>query len=319
MNKIKQQMVLRPRREFLFLCLLLYGALLVTLFPQPASGQREGGDEYTYLAFLTASTSTGNCPTGSSQSYSQGTAFQFELDNPVRPAWNHADKNLELRSYTPNNSPTLLRELVNYGSGDPTQPPQFATLFDPYKVPALIGFYQVYQWNWEPSPNPGTRGAPMTSWPTTALGLATAPGEIIRVPGSGYDIGGGMEVIVLFADEDSVTLRYTREDSAGSAGYTVHIDKICTDPNLLALYNNLDNPNGPRYVYVPPQNRPYTYNLPQLPAGKPVGTARGNEIVVAIVDTGAFLDTRSCNEWWQIRPGYTGSCPPALAASVIAE
>jgi hypothetical protein len=116
-------------------------------------------------------------------------------------------------------------------------------------------------------------------------------------------------VIVLFADEDTVALRYTREDSAAPSGYTVHVDNICTDPNLLTLYNSLDDPGGARYTYVPPEGRPYGYDLPALPAGHPLGTARSGETVVAIVDTGAFMDTRSCNEWWQIRPGYTGPCP----------
>ncbi len=106
-----------------------------------------------------------------------------------------------------------------------------------------------------------------------------------------------MEVIVIFADEDSVTLRYAREDLAGAAGYTVHIDKICTDNHLLAKYNALDAPHGPRYVYVSAQNRPYAYDLPQLPTGQRLGTASGAEIVVAIVDSGAFMDPRSCNEW----------------------
>jgi hypothetical protein len=114
---------------------------------------------------------------------------------------------------------------------------------------------------------------------------------------------------VLFADEDTVALRYTREDSSAPSGYTVHVDNICTDPNLLTLYNSLDDPGGARYTYVPPVGRPYVYDLPALPAGHPLGTARSRETVVAIVDTGAFMDTRSCNEWWQIRPGYTGSCP----------
>jgi len=137
------------------------------------------------------------------------------------------------------------------------------------------------------------------------------PGEILYVPASGYDIGGGLEVIVLFADEDTIAFKYAREDSAGSPGYTLLIDNICTDPNLLALYNALDDPAGPRYVYVPPENRPYSCDLPALAAGQPFGTARDGEVVVAIVDTGAYQDTRSCNEWWQIRPGYTGSCPRA--------
>ena len=245
------------------------------------------------------------CPATSANQYSQGIAFQHDLDDPVRPAWNHADKNLALRSYS--STTPARQELVNYGSGDPTQPPQFATLFSPNKVPSLVAFYRVYEWNWATSPDPGTRGGPITAYEVTALGLGTTPGEVLYVPESGYNIGGNpaMEVLVLFADEDSIALRYTREDSSATAGYTVHIDNICTDPNLLALYDSLDNPGGPRYQYPNP-----FYDLPNLPDGKPIGTAREGEIVVAITDTGAFMDPRSCNEWWQIRPGYAGTCPP---------
>ncbi|NLF00431.1 MAG: hypothetical protein GX601_05565 [Anaerolineales bacterium] len=188
------------------------------------------------------------CPSTSSRTYSAGIAYQFDTDNPVRPAYAHADKNIALRSYTLNISTWLKRELVNYGSDDPKQPPQLATLFEPYRVPTLRNFYQVYQWLWAPSPDPGTRGEPITDYPVTALGLATTPGELLRVPISGYDIGGGMEVIVLFADADTVALRYTREDSSGSSGYTLHVSGICTDPALLALYNALDAPSGPRYI-----------------------------------------------------------------------
>ena len=189
-------------------------------------------------------------------------------------------------------------------------PPQFATLFQPARVPPLSGFYRVHDWNWSPSPEPGTPGAPLTTWPVTALGLQVTPGEALHVPASAYDIGQGYEVIVLYADERRVALRYVREDSAGAQGYTVHLDGLCTDPNLLALYTGLDAAAGPRYVYRPPNQRPYSYLLPVLPAGKPLGVARGSEVVVAIVDTGNFMDPRSCNEWWQIRPGYEGACPP---------
>ena len=244
------------------------------------------------------------CPTSSSNSYSQGTAYQFDRDNPVRPAAAHADKNFALRGYVVNIDSWLRRELVNYGTDDPTQPPQFATLFSPNRVPPLVGFYRVHDWNWSPSPAPGSRGAPLTQWPATALGLQVSPGETLHVPTSAYDIGQGYEVIVLHADERRVALRYAREDSAGAAGYTVHVEGLCTDPNLLALYNQLNAANGPRYVY--PNG---SYPLPVLPAGKPIGVARGNEVVVAVVDSGTFMDPRSCNEWWQIRPGYTGTCP----------
>lgn len=285
--------------------------VLLAFLVGPRNTQATAADAHNgdHLIFIPSVQAPAICSTSTGQSYSQGFAYQFDLDNPVRPAGVHADKNIELRSYVPNTDPNLRRELVDYGSDDPTQPPQFATLFSPAKVPPLTDFYQIHQWHWAPSPEPGTRGEPKTSPPVTALGITTIPGEWLHVPHSGYDIGGGMEVMVLFADEDSVTLRYSREDSSGSAGYTVHIDQICTDSNLLATYNALDHPQGPRYVYVAPSDRPYGYDLPQLPAGQPLGTARGPEIVVAIVDSGAFMDPRSCNEWWQIRPGYGGNCP----------
>ena len=245
------------------------------------------------------------CPTSSTNSYNQGLAYQFDQDNPVRPAVAHADKNFALRGYVANTDSWLRRELVNYGTDDPTLPPQFATLFSPNRVPPLVGFYRVHDWNWSPSPALGSQGAPLTRWPATALGLQVSPGEVLRVPTSAYDIGQGGEVIVLHADERRVALRYAREDTAGAAGYTVHVEGLCTDPNLLTLYNQLDVANGARYVYP---SGPYP--LPVLPAGKPIGVARGNEVVVAVVDTGSFMDPRSCNEWWQIRPGYTGTCPP---------
>jgi hypothetical protein len=255
------------------------------------------------------------CPTSSANNYASGTATQYDLDNPARPAQAHADKNLALRGYEPNTDAGLRRELVNYGTDDPTRPPQLATLFQPARVPPLSGFYRVHDWNWSPSPEPGTPGAPLTTWPVTALGLQVTPGETLQVPMSDYDIGQGYEVIVLYADERRVALRYAREDSAGAHGYTVHVDGLCTDPNLLALYLELDAAAGPRYLYRPPNQRPYEYLLPALPAGKPLGVARGWEVVVAIVDTGNFMDPRSCNEWWQIRPGSAGICPPHEAAS----
>jgi hypothetical protein len=151
----------------------------------------------------------------------------------------------------------------------------------------------------------------MTVYRVTALGLQTSRGEALHVPTSGYSIGQGMQVIVLYADERSIAMRYTREDTGGGdigyTGYTVHLDNICTDPNLLTLYNSLDSASGPRYQFV--GRLQHSYNLPTMEAGKVFGTARGSEVVVAIADTGRFTDTRSCNEWWQVHTGYTGSCP----------
>ncbi len=241
------------------------------------------------------------CPISSGNNYAAGGAAQWDRDNPVRPASGHADKNLGLRGYS---STTAPKTLIDHGSDDPNQPPQFATLFNPNRLPTFSNVYRANNWQWAPSPTPGTAGGPIGDWPVTVLGLATTPGEALRVPASGYDLGGGMEVIVLFADADSVAFKYTREDSVAPNGYLMHIDNICTDPNLLALYTSLNT--GARYVFYSAQDHGVDYNLPNLPAGQVFGTARSGEIRVAIVDSGAFMDPRSCNEWWQVRPGHPG-------------
>lgn len=288
------------RLTFVFLCVLLVG-----LAARVGAGPQGEVVPAVYLPLVTtAPLPEFSCATTSSHQYSSGPVFQYDLDNPVRPAYNHADKNIALRSYILNTDPNLRRQLVDYGPDDPTQPPQLATLFQPHRVPAFAGFYKVHQWQWAASPQPGTRSVPIDVPPTTAVSFALPPGEPLHVPLSGYDIGGGAEVVVLFADADTITLHYTREDTA-AVGYTIHIDRICTDPNLLALYNSLDAPDGPRYQFPSAD-----YNLPALPAGKVFGTTGNEALVVAIVDTGTFQDPRSCDEWWQIRPGYTGSCPP---------
>lgn len=293
--------------------LVLMAMILVLSASGQASGQKAAAVDksvvkpYAYLPLAVVAEEP-TCPQTSPNRYSGGFALQYDLDDPVRPAALHADKNIELRSYRLNDDGGFKRGLVDYGSDDPIQPPQLATLFHPARVPILSSFYQVHDWKWAPSPDPGTRGGPIYKPIVTALGLQTVAGEALRVPTSGYDIGGGKEVLVLYADWNTLALRYTREDSSGSAGYTVHLDQICVDPNLLALYRKYDDPNGPRYDFAPPSQRPYDYSLPNLPAGQPLGTALGSEIVVAVVDSGRFMDTRSCNEWWQIRPGFGGSC-----------
>jgi hypothetical protein len=263
----------------------------------------------TAVSHLPVVAKRGVCPATSPHQYQQGIAYQYDEDNPVRPAYNHADKNIELRGYVRATDPALRRELVDLGCDD-AGAPKLDTLFSPPRVPALKELYRVHDWDWGGgSPYPGQRTDPIANPPVTALGMATHRGETVRVPESGYDIGGGMEVLVLFADEDTVALRYAREDSVGGPvkdytpggggpGYVVHVDDICTDPNLLTLYRTLDAPGGQRYVYAPPDERPYGYPLPALPAGKPIGTARGEETVVAVVDTGVFQDPRSLREFW---------------------
>jgi hypothetical protein len=119
--------------------------------------------------------------------------------------------------------------------------------------------------------------------PVSALGLETTAGEVLHVPDSGYTIGSGCEVLVIYATTDQITLKYTREDNV-VYGYTLHIDRICVDSVLLALYNTCEDAGRG--------------SLPALRPHQPFGRAAGSQTVVAIVDTGTFLDPRSRTDWW---------------------
>ena len=67
-------------------------------------------DSATYLPLVTRQPgAVSACPVTSTNRYSAGLAYQFDLDDPVRPAGNHADKNLALRGFSPNTDPDLHR------------------------------------------------------------------------------------------------------------------------------------------------------------------------------------------------------------------
>ncbi len=109
-----------------------------------------------------------------------------------RPAEQHADLNLALRGYTPTGG---YLGLVDYGG--PTDPaaPQLPGLFADNRTGQFVGVHRVYDWNWSCN----CRGAPLSSPPVTLAELATTPGETVHVPDSGYSIGSGYEVLVLYA------------------------------------------------------------------------------------------------------------------------
>ena len=246
------------------------------------------------------------CPTSSSNSYSAGIMYQQDGDNPVRPAWNHADKNLDLRGYS---LTTGAKALIDVGrdAGETAQPPQLKTLFSPVRVPTFTNVYRVNNWNWANPPAPGTRGSAITNPSVTLIGMQTAVGEQLHAPSHGRNIGddfgfGGS--MVIYADANSIAIHYTREDTA-ALGYTVHVDNVCVDPNLLALYNSLDG--AARNTFS--ASRPYSYNLPGLTATKVFGTAKGSAIYVALVDSGAYMDPRSCKEFWFWEVPAGGPCP----------
>ena len=211
-----------------------------------------------------------------------GAGYQALTANPPpsdRPAEQHADLNLALRSYTPTSG---YLGLVDYGgAGDPAAP-QLAGLFADRRTPAILGVDRVYDWNW----GCNCRGAPL-AWPDVTLARpAATPGEVIALPAAGYQIGlaAGYQALVLYASAERITLKYTRDDNVVS-GYTIHLEGLCTEPSLLALYTAL--------------NAAGRGSLPALRPGQAIGRAREAALGVAVRDNGTFLDPRSRKDWWQ--------------------
>lgn len=254
--------------------LVALGAAVVTLAQsgsQPTFAQRAGsGSQLVYLPF-TAKAVSCDLP---------GAVYSpISIIPPATsiPAAQHPDINLAVRGYEPTSAALAL---VEYGGNIDPNAPQLDTLFAVPRLPTFSGAYQIYRWDWAC----GCRGELMGTWDTTLLGLTAVPDETIHVPDSGYDIGGGNDVMVLYAAENRITLKYTREDNV-VGGYTIHIEDVCVDPKLVALYNSL--------------NAAGRSSLPALSGGQAFGRAVSGEIKVSVRDSGNFLDPRSRKDWWQ--------------------
>lgn len=254
---------------------LLGLALSWWLLAHPATALAIGPDDpssRTYLPLVAAGEP--GCPSIPGESYGTLSPSSPPTD---RPAQEHADLNLALRGYGPT---TAYLGLVNYGGPADPAAPQLGGLFADGYVPGFVAVHRVYDWDW----NCNCRSS-LLAWPPVTLAwLAGSRGQIVRVPDSGYGIGSGYEVLVLHAEADRITLKYTREDSVVS-GYAMHLEGICVEPGLLALYQHWNEAGRSR--------------LPALHAGQAVGRARDAAIGVAIRDSGTFLDPRSRKDWWQ--------------------
>jgi hypothetical protein len=227
---------------------------------------------YVYLPF----TNKPECQPIPGESYSTVSVNPPPTD---RPAEEHADLNLALRGYELTNA---FKGLVDYSGGGEPKAPQLPGLFADDRTGIFSNVYQVYDWDW----GCNCRGELLTNWPVTLAGLEVTASETIQVPDSGYSIGSGYEVLVLYASTERISLKYTRDDNVIS-GYTLHVENVCVDPNLLALYQE-SNSTG-------------RGQLPALQSGQAFGRARGAEIGVAIRDNGTFMDPRSRNDWWRGR------------------
>lgn len=197
------------------------------------------------------------------------------------------DVNIKLRGMAVTNG---ARELVDIpGPSDPqAMPPKLSTLFAPERVP---GFSELYKIGVHGGIEAGTEhyGEIRPDWGEVHLvAFVVTAGESIRAPFSGYTPMPGYGTIVIYADDNSITLRYTPDDSIVNY-YTLHLLQFCVDEALLALYR--ENNNAGRA------------SLPALTPNQPIGKALGRPVIVSIRDTGMFMDPRAIRAWWQW-PGH---------------
>jgi hypothetical protein len=207
----------------------------------------------------------------------------LDVDGPAtdRPAEQHPDLNLALRNYEATDA---YQGLANTeGGADDPKAPRLNTLFADRRLPVFTTVYRVYDWDWSCN----CRGGLLTDRDVTLVSLGVTPGEALYLPDSGYDIGGGYEALVLYAAEDRITLKYTLDDNV-VIGYTIHVENVCVEPSLLALYRAWNDAGRGE--------------LPALRGGQPFGRARAGEIRVAVRDSGTFLDPRSRRDWWLASP-----------------
>jgi hypothetical protein len=211
-------------------------------------------------------------------SASYGSLSVVNWEPAQRQAQEHGDLNLALRGYTLADAALKVKDIN--GETDPSAPQLAGVLCMP-RAPAFQAAYRVHDWNW----GGNCPGDPIDDPEVTFVVLAAMPGESLCLPDRlGGDVGEGYKALVLYAAPQRITLKYTREDNV-IAGYTLHVENIEVDANLLALYQQLDS-----------QGR---HALPAVRAGQAFGRASSDRVGLAIRDTGAFMDPRSRKDWWR--------------------
>jgi hypothetical protein len=195
-----------------------------------------------------------------------------------RPAEGNPDLNLSLLGYQPNGAAPAYKD---YGPADDPLAPQLRGLFGDRRQPTFTTAFINNGWDW----NSNTPTPPTPSpYEVAVIGIAVTPGETLFAPGSGRSIGNDYAALVLYADSNQITLKYTPEDSI-ARGYTVFIEGVNVNPQLLAVYQSTNGAGRS--------------SLPALRAGQLFGTAHGGEIRVAIRDNATFMDPRSLQDWWR--------------------
>ncbi len=218
------------------------------------------------------------CPTTSDRAYA---AVPVEGSPADHPDAEHGDLNLALRGYAPTGGVLDLVEIN--GPMDPGAP-RLAGIFGDGRVPVFTGAFRVNDWDWGCGEH-GCRGEPLGTPEVTLLEMGGQAGEAVSLPSRGAQIyPHDFVALVLYAEPTRLTLVYTREDTVAN-GYAVHLEDLCVDSALVALYRTL--------------NLAGRGQLPALRNGEVLGVNGPDLLKVAIRDRGSFMDPRSRKDWWQ--------------------
>lgn len=287
-----------------FAAALLAAAMLML---NPAYIHAQGGDELPPRAYLPIAIGG----TGVRASCGLVSTAQFDLIGIQGGYYKNnalTDENADLRlsvigyAETPTSQNATLG-LVDYnGAADPNAP-RLHGLFEPNRVPTFRRNYQRHDWNWnEAGPPPyGSRGGINIQWDVSVVDMITTVGEAIYTPERSVNNSGlGTVAMVLYVDDDEVTLAYGDQDKV-DGGYVVYIANFCVDPNLVALYQ-AQLANGKRA----------TGRLPAVRNNERLGVAKQNFVTVAVRDQGPFLDPRSRKDWWQGLAATAANIIPSL-------
>lgn len=238
---------------------------------------------HNYVPLLITDTQP-RCPQTSNNSYATLPIQGTPRSSSYAPA-DDPDLNLSVRGYAA--LPGLL-SLVNINGPTDDDAPQLASIFRPSRLPVFSSVFRVFDWDWACVTAPAGQGCrdDLISFPDyTALSMVTKAGESIYPPARRPNIlPGGYIALVLYAEEERITITYTREDTP-ARGYLIHLENFCVDPNLLELYRSLDQAGRS--------------SLPGLTGDSSLGTAVATPVIVAVRDTGSFMDPRSAKDWWQ--------------------
>jgi len=243
-------------------------------------------------------TPTPACPASSSASW--GAMSPVRRFTAPSTASSSPDLNLRVRGWYTVNEP-LGFAVYGYPPGQPpdTQNPLYLSHVVPgSSVASFVSVYQVSDWDWTGCDCPVPRNP--SPYPVTMLGLRTTLGQPLFVPRRNLPVNdrGGFVAMVLYADARQLAFTYQQDDTV-SEGYLVHLENLCVDPNLVALYQQLNS--GGRAL------------LPGVQNDSVVGTASGSEVDVVVRDSGSFLDPRSWQDWWQDEPSPTPTPTPVPA------